>query len=212
MKGQLEQYLLEHLPPKNEWVSDLEKQALNDHVPIMDRISIHFLMQLVSISKPRRILEIGTAIGYSALRMLEAHPSASIITIEKDACRYQQAIKNITQLQKQNHIQVIYGDAKEELFRLSSNEEKFDFVFIDAAKGEYQQYFELASSLLIHDGLIISDNILFRGYVAGDKNPPHRYKNLIKKIRAYNEWLVNLTDFKTTIVPIGDGLSISQKC
>ncbi|HLQ97806.1 MAG TPA: O-methyltransferase [Candidatus Dormibacteraeota bacterium] len=212
MKGQLEQYLLGLLPPDNEWVSDLEKQALHDHVPIMDKISVHFLMQLVSISKPQRILEVGTAIGYSALRMLEAYPSTSIVTIEKDACRYTQAIENIKRLQQDNHIQVIYGDAKEELSSLSSNEEKFDFVFIDAAKGEYQQYFEQASSLLTLDGLIISDNILFRGYVAGDQSPPHRYKNMIKKIRSYNEWLVNLADFTTTIVPIGDGLAISKKC
>src|SRR5690625_5651143 len=138
MKGQLEQYLLGLLPPDNEWVSDLEKQASQDHVPIIDKISVHFLMQLVSISKPQRILEIGTAIGYSALRMLEAYPSTSIVTIERDACRYTQAIENIKRLQQDNHIQVIYGDAKEELSRLSSNEEKFDFVFIDAAKGEYR--------------------------------------------------------------------------
>ena len=143
--------------------------------------------------------------------MYDAYPHSSIVSIEKDPTRYSQAIKNIHQLEKQHHITVINGDAKEELSRLSINKEKFDFVFIDAAKGEYRQYFELASSLLTSDGLIVSDNILFRGYVVGGKTSPKRYHKMIEKIRAYNEWLVHLPDFTTSLVPIGDGLAISKK-
>lgn len=211
MNGQLEQYLLRNLPTVEEWVIELEEQALNNHVPIMDKVSMNFLMQLVSIRKPQRILEIGTAIGYSALRMLEAYSNTSIITIEKDEYRYQQAVKNINRLQKQMNITPMYGDAREKMAELACHNDKFDFVFIDAAKGEYQQYFEIAHSLLSDDGLIVSDNILFRGYVAGVEEPPQRYKKITEKIRAYNEWLVKLPDFTTTIVPIGDGLAISKK-
>ncbi len=211
MERQLEQYLIKKLPPVEEWVREIEEQAINDKVPIMDKISMHFLMQLISISKPQRILEIGTAIGYSALRMVEAYPNTSIVTIEKDEYRYKQAVQNINRLQKHISIKTICGDAKEEMIEYALNNERFDFVFIDAAKGEYQQYFELARPLLTNSGLILSDNILFRGYVAGVEDAPKKYKNLTKKIRAYNKWLVNQPDFTTTLVPIGDGLAISKK-
>lgn len=211
MEGQLKQYLLNTLPPVEEWIIEIEEQAMNEHVPIMDKISMNFLIQLVGISKPQRILEIGTAIGYSALRMHGAYPSTTIVTIEKDEYRYNQAVRNINRLQKQDSIKPIYGDAKEKMSELAFNNERFDFVFIDAAKGEYQQYFELARPLLTNNGLILSDNILFRGYVANVKEPPQRYKKMVEKIRAYNEWLIKLPDFTTTLVPIGDGLAISRK-
>src|SRR5690625_405007 len=211
MKEQLKRYLLKTLPPVEDWVVELEIQAEQENIPIMDKISINFLKQIVSISKPERILEIGTAIGYSALRMLEAYTNTSIITIEKDKYRYEQAVKNIKRLQKQANIKVIYGDAKAEIQKLTLSNEQFDFVFIDAAKGEYQQYFELTSPLLRDEGLILSDNILFRGYIANSKEPLQKYKNITKKIRAYNEWLVSKSDYLTTIVPIGDGIAISKK-
>lgn len=211
MEGQLEQYLLKTLPPVEEWVVKIEEQAEKDNIPIMDKVSMNFLMQLVRINKPQRILEIGTAIGYSALRMLEAYPSTSIVTIEKDEYRFERAVKNINQLQKQTSIQLIYGDAREEMSAFAAKNEKFDFVFIDAAKGEYQQYFEQARPLLTENGLILSDNILFRGYIANIKEPPQKFIKITEKIRAYNEWLVNLEDFTTTLVPIGDGLAISKR-
>lgn len=211
MKGQLEEYLLKKLPSVEKWVVEIEEQAITNNIPIMDKISMNFLMQLVSISEPQRILEIGTAIGYSSLRMLEAYENTSIITIEKDEYRFRQAVENINRLQKQTSIKPIYGDARDEMSKFILKNEKFDFIFIDAAKGEYQQYFELARSLLTDDGLILSDNILFRGYVAGVKEPLQKYKKVTEKIRAYNDWLVNLPDFTTTLVPIGDGLAISKK-
>jgi len=211
MERQLEQYLLKKLPSVEEWVVEIEEQAMANNIPIMDKISMNFLMQLVSISKPQRILEIGTAIGYSSLRMLEAYSNTTIITIEKDQFRFRQAVNNINRLQKQTSIKPIYGDARDEMSKFIQKNEKFDFIFIDAAKGEYQQYFELARSLLTDDGLILSDNILFRGYVAGVKEPLQKYKKVTEKIRAYNDWLVNVPDFTTTLVPIGDGLAISKK-
>lgn len=211
MEGQLEEYLLKRLPSVEKWVVEIEEQAMTNNIPIMDKISMNFLMQLVSISEPQRILEIGTAIGYSSLRMLEAYENTSIITIEKDEYRFRQAVENINRLQKQTSIKPIYGDARDEMSKFILKNEKFDFIFIDAAKGEYQQYFELARSLLTDDGLILSDNILFRGYVAGVKEPLQKYKKVTEKIRAYNDWLVNVPDFTTTLVPIGDGLAISKK-
>lgn len=211
MDGQLKQYLLKTLPPVDEWVIELEAQAAKEYIPIMDKISMNFLKQLISISKPTRILEVGTAIGYSALRMLEAYPSTSIVTLEIDEYRYSQAVKHINRLQKQTSIKPILCDAKEEMSKFALNKERFDLVFIDATKGEYMDYFKLARPLLTDEGLILSDNILFRGYIANTQEPLKKYRNITEKIRAYNAWLLSLPDFTTTIVPIGDGLAISKK-
>ncbi|WP_339214561.1 O-methyltransferase [Ornithinibacillus sp. FSL M8-0202] len=211
MDEQLLNYLNRHLPPSEDWVKDIEQQAHIDRVPIMDSIGINFLMQLIRLSKPKRILEIGAAIGYSALRMSEANPEATITTIERDDKRYQQAIENITKNNKEAAIKIIHGDAIEELTRLAESNNTYDFIFIDAAKGSYKRFFELCFPLLADQGVIISDNVLFRGYVL-DPNFDHpRYKKMVEKIRSYNEWLVNHPSFITTILPIGDGVAISYK-
>lgn len=204
-------YLNRNLPKQVDWVMELEKQAKIDHVPIMDPIGINYVMQLIRIKKPKRILEIGAAIGYSALRMSEACPKASIVTIERDEVRYQQAIENIIKQNKKEQITVIFGDALEELQELAAAKESFDFIFIDAAKGQYKRFFELANPLLVKDGIIVSDNVLFRGYVANPEMAPGKYKKMVEKLRTYNDFLVQHPDFTTTIIPIGDGVSISLK-
>lgn len=211
MDEELENYLLQRLPRVDEWVLEMEGQAQDENIPIMDQVSMNFLAQLVSINKPKNILEIGAAIGYSSLRMLDAYPSTSIVTIEKDEYRYKQAVKHITEQNKQTNIQVIYGDALEEMSILQKNNEQFDFIFVDAAKGEYKSFFKQACLLLKDNGLILSDNVLFRGYIANLDEPIPKYKNTVQKIREFNDWLVNQPDFITSIVPIGDGLAISYK-
>lgn len=207
----LHHYLLGTLPSNEEWVRQLEHQAKKDHVPIMDPLSIQFLMQLIRASRSKRILEIGTAIGYSALRMIEVQPDASIITIERDKDRYEQAIKNIEKQHKEDKIKVVYGDAKEVLKKLHDQKMTFDFIFIDAAKGQYQHFFELSNPLIKDNGMIVSDNVLFRGYVAGLSEPSRRHQKMVQKIVEYNDWLTKRSDFSTSFVPIGDGIAISIK-
>ncbi|WP_087971757.1 O-methyltransferase [Oceanobacillus rekensis] len=211
MNEKQEHYLAEILPTQHEWVQELEEQAKSGRVPIMDRVGIHFVMQLIRMKKPDKILEVGTAIGYSALRMLEANPNASVITIEKDLQRYEQAIENINQLQKQDQIEVIHGDALEKLLELSNHDHQFDLIFIDAAKGQYSRFFELAEPMLNKNGIILSDNVLFRGYVAEPVNVPKRYTKMVEKLRDYNKMLMNHRKFTTSIIPIGDGVAVSYK-
>lgn len=211
MEELVTQYLRGTLPIQEDWVHKLEQQAKKDHVPIMEPVSMHYVMQLIRLKQPKHILEIGTAIGYSALRMVEAYPEATIITIEKDEQRYNQAITNINDVQKQAQIKVIYGDALEKIEALATANEKFDFIFIDAAKGQYKRFFELANPLLTKGGLILSDNVLFRGYVANPETTPKKYKKMVEKLIDYNDFLTQHPDFMTTIVPIGDGVAISLK-
>lgn len=210
MDSLINDYLLQTLPVKENWIKVLEEQAKIDHVPIMDRVSMHFVTQIIQIKKPNTILEVGTAIGYSALRMLDANPNSQIVTIEKDEVRYKQAIQNIKQLNREENIDVIFGDALEKLYELMEKKYKFDLIFIDAAKGQYQRFFELSLPLLNSNGLIITDNVLFRGFVANPEATPKRYEKMVKKIIKYNEFLMSHPDFNTSIVPIGDGVALSS--
>ncbi|MGP4107185.1 O-methyltransferase [Virgibacillus sp. L01] len=210
MDEKLRNYLSQSLPSADNWAAELEQTAKNENVPIMDPVGINFVMQLIRLNKPRRILEIGSAIGYSALKMLEANPNASIVTIERDEQRYNQAVQNVRKLGFQDNIQIIFGDAIEILNGLKVDNQ-FDLVFIDASKGQYKRFFELSSPLLSENGFILSDNVLFKGYVADPEKQHPRFQKLARKIREYNEWLIKHPDYVTTIVPIGDGVAISNK-
>ncbi|TQS74639.1 O-methyltransferase [Ornithinibacillus gellani] len=211
MNEELQDYLSHLIPETPGWAVELETQAKADHVPIMDCLSMQLVMQLIRLHQPRRILEVGTAIGYSALRMLEANPNASIVTIELDNARYQQAVQNIKKLKKDSQIKVIHGDALEIIPALATAGEVFDCIFIDAAKGQYQRFFEAADPMLASGGMLISDNVLFRGYVANPELENKRFKTVIQRLRAYNKQLFNHSAYTSTIIPIGDGVAISYK-
>lgn len=211
MDKKLNTYLTNKLPPSPYWMLELEQEAAKENIPIVDKVSMNFLKQFISVMKPRRILEIGTGIGYSALRMLEAYPKASILSFEQDTYRYEQAIANIARQNKQANIKVIHGNVLEKLHHYKATEACFDFVFIDAAKGQYKRYFELVYPLVNTNGVIVSDNVLFRDYVVNPDKVTSKYKKMVKKIRDYNEWLARHPDFQTSILPIGDGVAISYK-
>ncbi|WP_217586791.1 O-methyltransferase [Lentibacillus saliphilus] len=211
MNEGLKNYLAQFNQQAPPWVQDLQEQAKRDHIPIMEEDGLKFLLQLIQIHQPKRILEIGTAIGYSALRMADAYEHASIVTIEKDVKRHQQAVGNFQMIvDKGCRINAILGDARDILPQLKS-EMPFDLIFIDAAKGQYEAYFNEASALLSDTGIIISDNVLFKGYVYDDTQMPVHFRALVKKIRHFNEWVMNHPDFDSTIVPIGDGLVMSRR-
>ncbi|ELK45538.1 O-methyltransferase [Halobacillus sp. ACCC02827] len=205
-----EQYLQSLLSEPSRPVKEMETYAKENHVPIMEPLGIEFLMQLIRIQKPTAILEIGAAIGYSALRMVEANPDCTVTTIERDEERYNEALSNIRNMHKENQIRVIHGDALD-VKEVVSGHGPFDMLFIDAAKGKYEEFFHLYSPLVKQDGMIISDNVLFKGYVADDTDAGPRMAKIARKIRGFNEWLVRHPDYHTTIVPIGDGVAITKK-
>ena len=210
MNEKLTDYLTGLLPASEQWVEKMENQAKDEHIPIMDPVGMQFVMQLIRLNKPKRILEIGTAIGYSALRMLEANPESIILTIEKDKKRYEEAVSHMKTYDLNNKVQVIYGDALE-IMEDMVEKERFDCVFIDAAKGQYKNYFNLADSLLTKNGFIIADNVLFRGYVADDTYDHPRYRKLVSRLREFNNWITNHPRYTTSILPIGDGVAVSYK-
>ncbi|MEJ8766609.1 O-methyltransferase [Oceanobacillus sp. HCA-5259] len=211
MNEDIQGYLQELINPATDQVRELEEYAHIHNVPIMESTAIDFLLKQIMIHQPKRILEIGTAIGYSAIRMLEASPEAEIITIERDKQRYEEAVRFIKESQKSEQVDVRFGDALEVLKELQQDKETFDFIFIDAAKGKYRDFFDLAHPLLQKRGWLVTDNVLFRGYVKDEETAPKRYRNMVKKIRAYNQFLSAHPEYITSILPIGDGVMISYK-
>src|SRR5690625_1159349 len=135
----IENYLIQTLQDRNQWAYRLEEFAKQNKIPIMDPVSMNFLTQLVLIYKPSTILEIGTAIGYSALRMCDILPSVNIVTIEKNEEMFHIAQKNILDHHKEKSIQLVHGDALTEINKLVEEKITFDFVLIDAAKAQYQR-------------------------------------------------------------------------
>ncbi|MDZ5782904.1 O-methyltransferase [Marinococcus luteus] len=193
------------------WFEEMIEEAKRDRVPIMEEEALQFMIEILHLKRPESVLEIGTAIGYSALRMAAALPETSIVSVEKDEERYRRAAYYRSKSPWQQQTTFVLGDALN-LQEEFSDKTAFDAVFIDASKGQYQQYFQLCEQLLAPGGLIISDNVLFRGLVADpEAEVPERLQPMVKKIRAYNRWLVERKDFRTNIFPVGDGVAVSAR-
>ena len=198
------------IPARSNQISEIEQYAKENEVPIMELIGIEALLQLLRIQQPKKILEVGTAIGYSALRMAEVLPSSRIITIERDEQRHLVAKENVKKLKRESQIVLLYGDALE-LESIVKQYGPFDAIFIDAAKGQYQKFFDLYSQFLTNDGIVYTDNILFHGLVAEEEIDSRNLRQLVCKIRNYNQWLMENQDYHTAILPVGDGIAISKK-
>ncbi|WP_040397175.1 O-methyltransferase [Anaerococcus senegalensis] len=184
---------------------DLKNYGNSNNIPIMKLETKEFLKQLVIIQKPKNILEIGTAIGYSSL-LFSKYTDASITTIEKSKKMYEIAKSNFKKYKKD--INIINMDAKKALNNINQG---FDFVFIDANKSQYEYYFNKALSLLNKNGIIVCDNILFRGQITNDNIVNKRDITIVKNLRKFLSHITNLDDYVTSIIPIGDGISISAR-
>ena len=206
---EIEEYLQFLTPLDHALLQEMEQLAIVDRIPIIDRASIHMIRSVLRYKgNVHAILEIGTAIGYSTIWLAEAAPKAHVDTIERDETRYRQAQAFIERAELQNRIHLHLADATAYALEL---ERAYDVIFIDAAKGQYQLFFEAYAKLLRPGGLIITDNVFFHGEVTSTEIENKRIRSLVKKIKGYNEWLRDHPDFETSFIPIGDGLSFSIK-
>ncbi|WP_216829083.1 O-methyltransferase [Alkalihalobacterium elongatum] len=203
-------YIESLIPDRNELLLEMEEFASIHHIPIMELVGIEAMLQLLRIQQPNSILEIGTAIGYSAIRMAEAVDGVKVVTIERDEPRYKQALKYIEKAKLTDRIDIIFGDALEVSEQLEFYPQ-FDVLFIDAAKGQYEKFFQIYKPFVRSGGVIISDNVLFRGFVAEENIDNKNHAGMAKKLRRYNEWLMKNEQFTTTILPVGDGIALSIK-
>lgn len=188
-------------------LKEMEEYAHIHNVPIMQSDGIEFLLEYIKTHHIKSILEIGTAIGYSAIRMALVDKDIHIVTIERDEKRYNEAISNIKRTGLENQITPILKDAFEvEL------DEQFDLIFIDAAKAQYIKFFEKFKNNLKQDGAIVSDNLYFHGLTYGDTtNLSRNVKGLVRKLNLYIEFLKNNQEFHTEFCNIGDGIGISTR-
>lgn len=185
--------------------SRMHEYAHLNKVPIIQDEGLALLRQLVQIKSPKKILEIGTAIGFSAINM--ARFSDSFITsIEISKEMYEIALANIKEAGYQDRINVINGDA----LLVDIDENDYDMIFIDAAKGQYIKFFEKFKNNLRSGGVIVTDNLLFHGLVI-EEIESRNLRQLVKKIKNYNEWVLEQADFHSYIYEIGDGIAISVK-
>lgn len=189
-------------------IKTIKEYALVNKVPIMVDDSIDFIISKIHQKRVRKVLEIGTAIGYSAIMMALSSPNLTVTSIEKDKDRYLEAVKNIKKFNLEDRITLIYNDALE-----VSLKEKYDLILIDAAKSKNLDFFNKFEKNLEPNGTIITDNLSFHGYV---EQEPSQIKNrniraLVRKIRNYIDFLENNLKYKTTFYEIGDGLSVTEK-
>lgn len=204
-----EQYIKSLLPESDTFFKEIENYAHVHSVPIMDKASLAMVLQWLRLKQPKKILEIGTAIGYSALQMTSVLPHCQIVTIERDEERYQQALINLQQAPFKHHIIPILEDALESFDKVQQYGE-FDCVFIDAAKSQSKKFFELYEPLFSKDVMIITDNVLYKDFVADISVVRSRnVKQMVRKIQKFNEWLMQHSNYDTVIIPIGDGVAIS---
>ena len=184
---------------------ELRKYAEENRVPIMNNQTKELLVSLIKIAKPKKILEIGTAIGYSSL-IFSKYSDAHITTIELDEDTAKIANDNFKKYK--TNINLINDDAMKALRNIDQG---FDFVFIDANKSRYLDYFKITSKLLNEGGIIVADNVLFRGEVCNDDLIEKRKITLVKNLRKFLAYITNNEDFISSIIPIGDGLTISVR-
>lgn len=185
----------------------IKQKALNEHIPIIMDDTLEVIAKILTEKKPKRILEIGAAVGYSAMCFSKYLAEDGLIdTIERDEERIEEAKQNFKKVEVENKINLYEGDAVGILPTLN---EKYDVVFIDAAKGKYPFFLKEALRMLKQDGIIFADNILYKGYVMSDYNK-HKQRTAVRNLREYIKETTENPNLETEILEVGDGLAISK--
>lgn len=200
-------YIKSKIQEKNELILEMEKYAEEHNVPIISKEVAAYLQFIIRERRPKHVLEVGTAIGYSGIVMgMEMDSDATITTIEIDPERMEIAKENFLKSKlNMEDIHLILGDAGEVIPKL--NEEVYDFVFIDAAKGQYRKFFDDSYARLEEGGMVFIDNIMFRGYLY--KEYPSKYKTIVRKLDEFITYLYENHNF--VLLPFGDGIGLVIK-
>ena len=192
----------------NNVIQDMREYADLNNVPIITDESLRYILDYIKNNNIKNILEVGTAIGYSAIAMCSVSTDISVTTIERDEKRYLEAVKNVKKAGMEDRITLIYKDAFDvEL------EDKFDLLFIDAAKAQNIKFFEIFQGNLTYNATVITDNMKFHGLVNENVEDieSRNVRQLVRKVRNYKEFLEENTDYKTEFLDIGDGLAVSKR-
>lgn len=193
---------------KNKELQKIKQKALEEHIPIIMDDTLEVVDKILRELKPKKILEIGTAVGYSAMCFSEyLNENGMIDTIERDEERIKEAKENIVKVGVEEKINILEGDAVEILPTLQGT---YDMIFIDAAKGKYPFFLKEALRMLSENGIILADNILYKGYVMSDYNK-HKQRTAVRNLREYIHEVTNNPNLETEILEVGDGLAITKR-
>lgn len=204
----IEDYLRSLYKTKSDLLSELREYAEENHVPIIEEECEEFYNFLINTTKPKKILELGTAIGYSAISFSMNESVERLVTVEINEDMVKIANENIKKSGLEDKIEIVHSDAYEYLVESSDT---FDFIFIDAAKGQYEKYFDEAIKLLNRYGIIICDNVLFRGMIANQELVKRRKITIVKRLRKFLKDIKDDDRFYSSIVPIGDGALLIRR-
>ena len=189
-----------------ELILEMESYASEHNVPIIEKESITFIMKYIKANNIKSILEIGSAIGYSSILMASVAPEVTVTTIERDNARYMECVKNVKKCNFDQKINVVFQDALE----VNLTNTSYDMIFIDAAKGKYPFFLSQALRLLDKDGIILADNVLYKGYVMSDYNK-HKQRTAVRNLREYLKEVNENPNLETKILEVGDGLAVSKR-
>ena len=205
----MEEYLRGLIPNRDKDLLELEKFAIENRVPIIQKETAKFLEFMISMKEPNNILELGTAIGYSSILMSKTlNNKCKITTIERDEKMINLAKENIKSFGLEDNIEIKEGEFLEILEKL---DDKYDLIFMDAGKGHYNHFLPHCLRLLSDKGVIIADNVLFRGMVASDDLVKRRKITIVKRMRTYLDIVSNDKNLITTVIPMGDGIALTKR-
>lgn len=215
LNPKVEEYLNGYYKPLNDVLSNFRADCEEKHIPIILKDTESFLRLIMAIAKPSRILEIGTAVGYSAACFAESYDGCSVTTIERDEQSYQTAVNNMERLGLADRVNCLSGDAVAVLNALTERKrcgeiQPFDLLFIDAGKSHYSEFLEASYSLLNKGAVIICDNVLMKAKTVSDEyDPCGKHKTNIRRMRAFVDMITSSDKLDTSIYGIGDGISVS---
>lgn len=198
------------LPPRDILLLEMEKVCLQETIPVVTPAVGNFLQLLVEICHAKNILEVGTAIGYSTVYLARGarKTGGKVLTIDMNKGRLKRAVEYLKRAELADLVDFREINA---LKCLPELEETYDFIFIDAAKGEYPQYLELLNPLLSTGGLLVADNVLFRGWVVPHSHFDSKYEKMVTALRSFLRQLNNLPGYQVSVLPFGDGLALAHK-
>ncbi|MFT9487006.1 MAG: O-methyltransferase [Tepidibacillus sp.] len=205
LNEEVEQYLTQLMPIEDPLLYKIQQEGLAQEIPIIQVPSIRLIQLFLQMIKPKTIIEVGTAIGFSTIWLAQAAPDATIHTIERKASMAAKAREHFRQMKLDKQIILHEGEAIQVIPTLP----QADFIFIDAAKGKYKEFFHLTFPLLKVGGVFVFDNVLFRGYVADPIIA--ETKPMLRKIRDFNDFIATFPKLSTSFIPIGDGLAVCYK-
>ncbi len=206
-KDYIETYIRELVKDEDINIERLRRECEHRKLPIIHKEVGQLLKILIKITNAQNILEIGTNVGFSSIFMSQAmNNKGKIVTIERREDFYNEALQNISEFNLKLNIKPIKGDALEILGEL---DKMFDLIFMDAAKGHYEEFFEQCTRLIRPGGIIVSDNVLYKGMIASDDLVIRRKKTIVKRMRNYLNFICNNEKYDTSVLPLGDGVAIT---